>query len=121
MRKYGFEKLQVWVDAKELALLIYRETMNFPTEEKYGLVSQLRRAIVSVSSNIAEGSNRNTKNDQAHFYSIAYSSLMEVLSQTIISYELDYLPEDKYQQIRSDIEKVSNKLNALRKTVLNVV
>lgn len=119
MRRYGFEKLNVWIDSKELALLIYKETKHFPNEEKYGLVSQMRRAIVSVSSNIAEGSNRNTKNDQGHFYGIAYSSLMEVLSQTIIAFELEYLSTDKYEQIRNDVEKVSNKLNALRKSVIN--
>ncbi len=118
MRTYGFEKLQVWVDSKELALLIYRETKTFPADEKYGLVSQMRRAIISVPSNIAEGSNRNTKKDQAHFYGIAYSSLMEVLSQAIISHELGYLTTDKYEQIRNEIEKISNKINALRKAIL---
>lgn len=118
MRKYGFEKLNVWIDSKELALLIYKETKLFPTEEKYGLVSQMRRAAISVSSNIAEGSNRSTNKDQAYFYGMAYSSLMEVLSQVIISYELNYTSTEKYEQIRKEIEKVSNMLNALRKSVL---
>lgn len=119
MKKYGFENLQVWVDAKNLALLIYKDTKSFPNEEKYGLTSQIRRAIISVSSNIAEGSYRNTKKDQAHFYGIAYSSLMEVLSQVIISFELEYLPTDKYEKIRSEVEKISNKLNTLRKKILS--
>jgi four helix bundle protein len=76
MRVYGFEKLQVWQDSKSLAVMIYKVTSTFPDDEKYGLTSQMRRAIVSVSSNIAEGSSRNTKKDQAYFYGIAYSSLV---------------------------------------------
>lgn len=119
MRSYGFEKLQVWQDSKELSVLIYKVTAKFPTEEKFGLTSQMRRAIVSVSSNIAEGSSRNTKKDQAYFYGVAYSSLVEVLSQTLIASELNFLEKNNVDEIRIEVEKVSNKLNALRKSVLN--
>ena len=65
MYTYSFEKLQVWKDAKELAKVIYALTGNFPAEEKFGLISQLRRASVSIASNIAEGSARQTSKDQA--------------------------------------------------------
>lgn len=117
MKTYGFEKLEVWNDAKELAVKIYALTSTFPDSEKYCLSNQMRRAIISVSSNIAEGSSRNSTKDQAHFYSIAYSSLIEVLSQTLISYELGFVKKVDVELIRNEIEKVSNKLNALKKSL----
>lgn len=107
----------VWQDAKNLTHLVYKVTKDFPSEEKYGLVSQLRRAVISVSSNIAEGSSRISPKDQAHFYQMAFSSLMEVLSQIIISIELGYMHEEEV--FRLEISKISNKLNALRKSSLN--
>ena len=70
-----------------------------------------------MSSNIAEGSSRKTKKDQSHFYTMAYSSLIEVLSQLLISQELNYLSKERLDEVRTEIEKVSNKLNALRKAV----
>ena len=99
--------------------LIYQVTISFPDSEKFGLINQMRRASVSVSSNIAEGSSRTSKKDQAHFYQIAYSSLMELLNQVIISTDLEFLNEGLESQVRNHIGKVSNKLNALRKSRLN--
>jgi four helix bundle protein len=119
MKKFSFEKLEVWQDAKGLTHLVYKATKNFPSEEKYGLVSQLRRAVISVTSNIAEGSSRMSSKDQAHFYHLAFSSLMEVLSQIIISFELGYIPEE--ESFRIEISKIANKLNSLRKSSLNPV
>ncbi len=116
---FSFEKLNVWVDSKELVKLIYLTTKKFPSEEKFGLINQLRRASVSIASNIAEGTSRNTNKDKAHFTTIAFSSLMEVLNQIIISKELDFIDENNYLTIRAEIEKISNKLNALRKSQLN--
>jgi four helix bundle protein len=121
LKTFSFEKLQVWQDSKNLAVMLYRYTSSFPSEEKYGLTSQIRRAIVSVSSNIAEGSSRNTKRDQAHFYGMAYSSLTEVLSQILIAHELGFIDETQVNEIRSEIEKVSNKLNALRNAALKQI
>ena len=118
MHIFGFEKLSVWEDVKALTKMIYQITNDFPAEEKYGLVSQLRRASISVGSNLAEGSSRLTRKEQAHFYSIAYSSLMEVLSQVIISKELGYLDEKYEAELRDRISKVSFKINALRKATL---
>jgi four helix bundle protein len=67
MKKFSFEKLEVWRNAKGLTHLVYKATKDFPSEEKYGLVSQLRRSVMSVTSNIAEGSSRMSSKDQAHF------------------------------------------------------
>ncbi|NJB83196.1 four helix bundle protein [Wenyingzhuangia aestuarii] len=119
MYLFSFEKLNVWNDSKELVKEIYKTTNGFPESEKYGLTSQLRRASISVPSNIAEGSSRKTSKDQAHFTTLAYSSLMEVLNQIIIAYELVYINNQTYQNLRSQIEMISNKLNALRNTQLN--
>lgn len=84
----SFEKLTVWIDSKELIKLIYLITKEFPTEEKFGLTNQIRRAGISVASNLAEGTSRNTNKDKAHFTTLSFSSLMEALNQIIISYEL---------------------------------
>jgi four helix bundle protein len=116
---FSFEKLNVRVDSKDLVKLIYRVTQKFPNEEKFGLSNQLRSASVLVSSNLAEGTSRNTNNDKAHFSTMAFSSLMEVLNQIIIARELHYIDELDYKTIRTEIEKISNKLNVLRKTQLN--
>lgn len=121
MKVFSFEKLEVWKDAKVLTKEIYSITRSFPDDEKFGLVGQLRRAIISVSSNIAEGSSRMSPKDQAHFYHIAFSSLIEVLSQILISIELGYIHEDSEELFRKEISKISNKLNALRKSSLNQV
>ncbi|MCF6307805.1 MAG: four helix bundle protein [Flavobacteriaceae bacterium] len=116
---FSFEKLTVWVDSKELIKLIYSVTKNFPNEEKFGLTNQLRRATVSVASNLAEGTSRKTNKDKAHFTTISYSSLMEVLNQIIISKELNFINEKDYLTIRESIQKIANKLNALRNAQLS--
>ena len=112
---FSFEKLNVWLDSKELIKQIYKITKCFPDDEKFGLTSQLKRASFSVASNLAEGTSRNTNKDKAHFTTLSFSSLMEVLNQIFIAYELDFIDESIYQNIRIDIEKVSNKLNPLHK------
>ena len=112
--RYAFEKLDVWKMAKRLVILIYKETAVFPREERYGLVSQMRRAAVSVASNLAEGSARRTPKGQAHFTNIAYSSLMELLNQTILSFELSFLEETAYLEIRKAIQNLSFRMNNLR-------
>ena len=116
---FSFEKLTVWTDSKELVKTIYLVTKKFPQEEKFGLTSQLRRASVSVASNLAEGTSRKTNKDKAHFTTISYSSLMEVLNQIIISKELNFINENDYLTIRESIQKIANKLNALRNSQLN--
>ncbi|WP_142785749.1 four helix bundle protein [Changchengzhania lutea] len=116
---FSFEKLNVWIDSKELIKLIYIITKDFPSEEKFGLTSQLRRASVSIASNLAEGTSRKTNKDKAHFTTLSFSSLMEVLNQIIIARELNFIDKNNYQILRTEIEKISNKLNALRKAQLN--
>lgn len=116
MKKFSFEKLDVWKKSKDFTLKLYRSTDSFPDTEKFGLVSQLRRAAVSVSSNIAEGSSRRSSKDQARFYVIAFSSAIEVLNQMIISHELNYLSDDMYSELREELETITAMLNRLHES-----
>ncbi|PKP13016.1 MAG: four helix bundle protein [Bacteroidetes bacterium HGW-Bacteroidetes-3] len=118
MHLYSFEKLEVWKESIKLVKTIYVLTNNFPENEKFGLVSQLRRATISISSNLAEGTSRSTNKDKAHFTTMAYSSAMEILNQIIISKELEFIDEKNYLETRDYIYKISNMLNALRKSQL---
>ena len=113
MNQFSFERLAVWQDSRELAKVIYIATQEFPFDEKFGLVSQIRRSAISVSSNIVEGSYRSTNRDKANFMNIAFSSLMELLSQIIISKDLDYISDKQLNEFRMLIEKTSNKLSSL--------
>ncbi len=117
--KFGFEKLEVWQNSIQLSKLIYYLTLSFPKEEIYGLTSQIRRAMISVSSNIAEGSSKNSLKDQARFSEIAFGSLLEVLNQIILAYELSYISEENYIDCRNKIEIISRQLNALRKSQMD--
>ncbi len=114
--KYSFENLEVWQKSRELVKEIYGVTSDFPADEKFGLTSQLRRAAVSVSSNIAEGSSRWSKKDQARFYEIAFGSLIEVLNQSILSNDLDFMQSTKLVGLRSNIDSISRMLNSLYKS-----
>ena len=114
MYKYSFEKLDVWQQSRELVKDIYEITEKFPNEEKFGLTSQIRRATISVSSNLAEGAARKTAKDQAYFSTIAYGSLMEMLNQLILATDLNFIKKESLDKIRPKIEEVGNKLNSLR-------
>lgn len=115
---FSFEKLEVWKESKELVKNIYDLTSGFPNEERFGLTSQLRRASISIASNLAEGTSRTTNKDKARFTTISYSSTMEVLNQLILSKELEFISEEDYNKIREQIYKISNMLNALKKAQL---
>ena len=110
---FAFEKLEVWKLDKKLATSVYKVTKSFPSEERFGLVSQMNRAAVSVASNIAEGSARRGRKDKANFYQIAYSSLMEVTSQLLIAKDLEFVQENTQSILRKKIYEISNKLHAL--------
>ncbi|MGQ2981970.1 four helix bundle protein [Flavobacterium sp.] len=114
MYVYSFEKLEVWVESKEFTKIIYKITSSFPDTEKFGLTNQIRRATVSICSNIAEGSGRSTFKDKAHFTTMAFGSAVEVLNQLIISFELNFVTEKDYFDCRPMLESITNKLNGLR-------
>jgi four helix bundle protein len=111
--QYSFEKLDIWNKSKDFAVKVYSVTKSFPNEEKFGLISQLRRSSISISSNIAEGSSRTSSKEQGRFYTIAFSSTIEVLNQLIISKELEILSIEDYQDLRDDIEHITAMINRL--------
>jgi len=117
MYTFSFERLEVWNKSRFLTKEVYKLTGNFPDSEKFGLINQLRRAVISISSNIAEGSSRRTKKDQGHFYNLAFSSLMETLNQLIISNDLEYLDSELLAGLRKDIHVISLMLNNLCNSV----
>lgn len=118
MRTYYFEKLDVWQKGRFLIKSIYQITQKFPHEEKFGMTSQIRCAVVSINSNIAEGVSHQTGKEQARFTEIAYASLMEVLNLLLLAYDLAYISEEELANLRLLIEEISNKLNSLRETQL---
>lgn len=114
--EYGFEKLRVWQSARALAKTIYLTTATLPKHEIYGLISQCNRAAVSVAANLAEGSARRSRKDQAHFSEIAYGSLMEVACLLIICMDVGLLSPEAEATLRVEIEDLSMQLNALHRS-----
>jgi four helix bundle protein len=93
----SFRNLNAYTNAKELVAKVYALLKKFPKEEQYALCDQLRRSVVSVPSNIAEGSGRMTTKDQSHFYTMAYASLMEVLAQLDVAYYIGYITQEEFE------------------------
>jgi four helix bundle protein len=118
MRTYSFEQLTAWKKARTLVRGIYLLTREFPSEERFGLSSQMRRAAISIPSNLAEGSGRQSAKDQAHFTRIAYGSLMELLSQLILSFDLDFISEGEYIELREQMEELAKILSGLQRSQL---
>lgn len=115
---YSFQRLEVWHDGRKLVKLTYELSAKFPTSELYGLTNQMRRASVSIISNISEGSGRLSAKDQANFFQMAYSSCLELITQYYIAFDLGYVDGDSLNIARLKIHEVTNKLNALRKKIL---
>ena len=115
---FNFEKLDVWQVAIEFADLIYELTRSFPQEERFGLTNQMRRAAVSVSSNLAEGSSRGSRQDFSRFVEITTGSLFEVVSQATVSQRQGLLSEENHRRIYEAAEKQSRMLSGLRKALV---
>ena len=109
----SYRDLLVWQKAKGLAIEIYRQTENFPSSEKYGLTNQLRRAGVSVASNIAEGQGRLTKGEFRQFLGHARGSILEIDTQLAIAFELSYLSKTQYEFLEQKAYEVLGLLNRL--------
>ena len=109
----SFRKLNAYIFAKELVKQVYALLKKFPREEQYALCDQLRRAVISLPSNIAEGTGRVSSKDQAHFFTIAYGSLMEVLAQMDVAYDLGYITSDEFNEIEKLIDTEAKLLTGL--------
>ena len=111
---YSYRKLDVYINAKVLVKTVYNHLRKFPKEENYALCDQLRRSVISVPSNIAEGMGRFSSKEQIHFLEIAYGSLMEVQCQLDISCDLGYITIEEFESINIDIIKIAKQLSGLR-------
>lgn len=117
MHEFYFEKLSVWQNARTLVKDIYLCTADFPSQEQFGVTSQLRRATTSIAANIAEGMSRAGDKDKLRFLNQAYSSAIEVINFLILSLDLGFLKEESYTKLRSQIEYITNQLQALSKKI----
>lgn len=113
---FPFEKLRVWQDSFRLVKRVYALLEKFPKHEQFALAAQLRRSVVSVPSNIAEGNGRFSGNEQVRFYEIAYGSLMEVFCQLKIARELDYVSEEEFAEAKALSVSVAMSLSGLRRS-----
>jgi four helix bundle protein len=115
---FNFEKLETWQKAIAFADLVYEITRKFPSEERFGLTNQMRRAAVSISSNIAEGAARSSRNDYARFLEIATGSLFEVVSQSFIGERQGFLSKASFDRLYSAADEQGKMLSGLRRSVL---
>ena len=108
---FRFQKLEIYDLALGIVKDSYALTKTFPTEERFALVSQMNRAVVSVPSNIAEGISRGSRKDQIHFLNISYGSLMELACQSDISYKLGYITDKQRKELSAKINNLAVKIN----------
>lgn len=111
---HDYKKLQVWTEAVDLAVEIYKLTDKFPKDERFGLISQLRRSAVSVPSNIAEGAGRNSNGEFKQFLGIANGSSYEMETQLIISEKLSYINKAELEVIQDKVIKGQKKIYNLK-------
>ena len=114
---FNFEKLDVWQKPIDFAELVYKHTRRFPGDERFGLTNQMRRAAVSISSNIAEGTSRMSQTDFARFIEIATGSVFEVISQAFVGRREGFLSEANFRAIYKAVEEVGRMLSGLRKSL----
>ena len=117
MKIKSFTDLIAWQKGHELVLLIYQITAQFPKRETYSLVDQIRRAVVSITSNIAEGFSRQSKKEKAQFYYTALGSLTELQNQLLIAKDVNYLDKKKFHQIAQQTAEVSKLINGLIRSI----
>lgn len=118
MKKYNYKDLDLYKAAKELVLSVYALLRKFPKEEQYALCDHLRRAVISIPSNLAEGSGRTSAKDQAHFLEMAFGSLMEVECQLDIACDLGYISNEELESLNAQIARVAAMLSGMRRKLL---
>ncbi len=115
------ENLEVWQKAVEFVVLIYKKTKEFPSDEKFGLTSQLRRAAVSIPANIAEGAARQTDKEFLQFLAFAQGSCSEVETELLISFKLGYLDQTDNRELKVAADSIGRMLVGLSKHLKNKV
>lgn len=117
----SFTDLDAWKFGHELVLDVYQVTRNFPKEEQFGLISQLRRAAISITSNIAEGFSRNSYREKAQFYSMSLGSLTEIQNQLLVSKDVGYLPVENFETFSQNTIRLNKILNGLIKKSRSII
>lgn len=112
----SFTDLNAWKEGHKLVLAIYKIIKSFPSEERFGLIDQMRRCVVSITSNIAEGFSRKTKKEKAQFFYMALGSVTELQNQLLIARNLGYFKKDDFKRIADQTVIVSKLLNGLIKS-----
>jgi four helix bundle protein len=115
---YYYKKLKVWQKAMKLVVQVYKATRNFPKNEQYGLISQLRRSVISIPSNIAEGHGRSSDKEIVRFLDIARGSIFELDTQIEISRQLHFLNTQEFNNIFNLLDETSRMLSGLRNSKL---
>ena len=115
---FGFEKLDVWQKAIGFADPVYAATRHFPADERFGLTNQLRRASVSISSNIAEGSAKSSRKDFARFLEIAAGSTFEVVSQSFVARNQGFFSAEEFAAVYAGAEEIGRMLSGLRRSLI---
>jgi four helix bundle protein len=109
---HNFRKLDIWIEARHLVKDVYSLTTSFPDKEKFGIISQIQRAVISIPANIAEGSAKSSNKDFSRFLEISLGSSFEVETFLILSYDLDYISEET-------LITIGNKLRSIQKKIYN--
>ncbi|MCK3683170.1 four helix bundle protein [Maribellus sp. YY47] len=112
-----FKNLKIWQKGINLVVDIYQTSQNFPTEELYGLTSQMKRSAVSIPSNIAEGSGRNSDKDFSRFLDISLGSSFELETQIIIAHKLSFINDEKFKELTDDIQEEQKMITGLQKSI----
>lgn len=116
---HNYLELKIWQKSRELVKIIYQSTVDFPKSEKYILDAQIKRAAISIPSNIAEGAGRGTNKDFARFLDIATGSSFELESQIILAIDLEFLTEETGNNIISDIKEIQKMINGFKTSITN--
>ena len=116
---YPHEKLDIVVSSRHLIKDVYSYTSKFPSSEKHGLIPQMRRASISILSNTVEGLSRRSKKEKLRFIELAYGSALELDTQTIVAFDLDFIDDQHYNLMRNQIQKTVKLLSGLRRSYLS--
>lgn len=114
---HRFKDLEIWKQSRLMCSKIYLITSNFPDNEKFGLTNQLRRASVSVPSNIAEGCSRTSNKDFSRFLEIAIGSIYEIETQLLIAFDLGYIDQEKLDELSNSLNSIIKMISKFRSTI----
>jgi four helix bundle protein len=118
---HNYKELKIWNEGMVLAKMVYRAAHLFPGNEQYGLTSQIKRSVVSIPSNIAEGAGRSSDKEFSHFLSIALGSAFELETQIILAHDFDFLSQGQFEEISGQLIKVQKMVNGFRMSIIQKI